>query len=91
MIVRELYNIASWTLLIMNINPNCGHVFVASDPICSCTSVIDGRHHFGQWLSASNLWPVFLVERRMWHEPISTLIMCGELSGGDTLERVNKT
>ena len=32
--------IASWTLLIVNINPNCGHVCVTSDQIVSWTLVM---------------------------------------------------
>ena len=44
--------IASWTLLIVNSNPNCGHVCVTSDPIVSWT-ISDGKHQFEQWLRAN--------------------------------------
>ena len=36
----ENFITASWTLLIVNINPNCGHVCVTSDPIVSWALVM---------------------------------------------------
>ena len=53
--------------------------------------IVDDEHQFGKLLSTCNIWPMcILVERRMWHEPITVMGNYPERGrhSGETLERI---